>query len=232
MATLVRLRSTPMPPPTNLFDDGGDARHDDEFDGSGSDGSTRPNYWIRRGIVIGVVGAALAVGAIVIAGTIGSNGTDTPTGTVSADWNRIVLVDERTGRVIVDDESGDEVARIDTRNRSVVDAAVVDSTAVVVSATATNVVDLDAETSTEFTLDADAITWPSGSGLTMIVASTGDERGTRGQRLERRRDRHRRVRADRRRSIPVGRRPQRPERTQHPRHRLGQLSERVVLLRA
>ena len=177
MATLVRLRSTPMPPPTNLFDDGGDARHDDEFHSSGSDGSTRPNYWFRRGIVIGVVVVAVAVGAIVIAGAIGSNGTDTPTGTVSADWNRIVLVDERTGRVIVDDESGDEVARIDTRTRSVVDAGVVESTAVVVSATATNVVDLDTETSTEFTLDADAITWPSGSGLTMVVASTGGARG-------------------------------------------------------
>ena len=166
-----------MPPPTSLFDDGGDARPDDEFVSSGSDGSSRPNYWIRRGIVIGGVVAALAVGAIVIAGTIGSNGTDTPAGTVSADWNRIVLVDERTGRVIVDDESGDEVARIDTRTRSVTDSGVVDSTAVVVSATAAQVVDLDAETSTEFTLDADAITWPSGSGLTMIVASTGGERG-------------------------------------------------------
>jgi hypothetical protein len=166
-----------MPSPTNLFDDGGDVGHDDEFDSNESDEARRPNYWIRRGIVIGGVVAVFATAAIVIAGAIGSNGNDTATGTVSADWNRIVLVDERTGRVIVDDQSGDEVARIDTRTRSVVDSGVVDSTAVVVSATAAQVVDLDTETSTEFTLDADAITWPSGSGLTMIVASTGGDRG-------------------------------------------------------
>lgn len=127
--------------------------------------------------MIGGVVAAFATGAIVIAGMIGSSSTETTVGTISSDWNRIVLVDERTGRVIVDDGSGDEVARVDTRTRSVVDAGVVEATAVVVSATVTNVVDLDAETATEFTLDADAITWPSGSGLTMIVASTDGERG-------------------------------------------------------
>ena len=166
-----------MPPPTSLFDDGGDARHGDEFDAGESETPARPNYWIRRGIVIGGVVAAFAAGAIVIAGMVGSDSSDTAAGTISADWNRIVLVDERTGRVIVDDASGEEVARVDTRTRSVVDAGVVDSTAVVVSASATNVVDLDAETTTEFTLDADAITYPSGSGLTMIVASAGGGRG-------------------------------------------------------
>ena len=40
-----------------------------------------------------------------------------------------------------------------------------------VSATATNVVDLDTETSTEFTLDADAVTWPSGRNTGLSDAS-------------------------------------------------------------
>ena len=72
--------------------------------------------------------------------------------------------------MIVDDEQGDELARIDTGVRTVLDGAVVDSTAVVVSATATSVVDLDDETSTEHSMGADAVTWPTGSGLTMIAA--------------------------------------------------------------
>jgi hypothetical protein len=166
-----------MPPPTSLFDDGGDAHHGDEFDADESEDSTRPNYWIRRGIVIGTVVAVIAGAVFVINSLIGSDSTGTTAGTISADWNRIVLVDERTGRVTVDDQSGDEVARVETRTRSVGDAGVVDSIAVVVSATATNVVDLQAETTTDYTLDADTITYPSGSGLTMIVASTTGERG-------------------------------------------------------
>ena len=116
--------------------------------------------------------AVIATAAIVITNLADSSNADGPSGTVGAEWNRIVLVDERTGPAIVDDDQGGELARIDTGIRSVLDSAVVDSTAVVVSATATSVIDLADETTTEHTISADAVTWPTGSGLTMIAADT------------------------------------------------------------
>jgi hypothetical protein len=137
----------------------------------------QPNYWFRRVIVVGGVVAVIATAAIVIANLTGSSDGSPVSGSVSSEWNRVVLVDERTGRVIVDDETGEELARIDTGTRSVVDSAVVDSTAVVVSAAATSIVDLTDESSTDYTIAADAITWPTGSGLTMIVADTDGARG-------------------------------------------------------
>ena len=171
-----------MPSPTPPFDDEGDAPVDDvHSDDVHSDdhvnARSRPNYGFRRVIVVGGVVAVFATAAIVIINLTNSSNGAAPSGTVSAQWNRIVLVDERTGRVIVDDEQGEELARIDTGMRSVLDSAVVDSTVVVVSATATRVVDLLDETSTEHTIGADTVTWPTGSGLTMIAADTDTARG-------------------------------------------------------
>ncbi|HYN34817.1 MAG TPA: hypothetical protein VES40_19490 [Ilumatobacteraceae bacterium] len=171
-----------MPSPTPPFDDEGDAAvndvdRDEIRSDERVDARSRPHYWFRRAVVVGGVVALIATAAIVIVNlTNGSNGAATP-GTVGAEWNRIVLVDERTGRVIVDNEQGEELARIDTGLRTVLDSAVVDSTAVVVSATATSVVDLVDETSTEHTISADSVTWPAGSGLTMIAADTDAARG-------------------------------------------------------
>ncbi len=166
-----------MPSPTPPFDDEGDPPVDAVDDDGPVNARSRPHYWIRRGIVVGGVVAVVATAALVITDLADSSNGHGPSGTVSAEWNRIVLIDERTGRVIVDDEQGDELARIDTGIRSVLDSAVVDSTAVVVSATATSIVDLAGETTTEHTVGADAVTWPTGSGLTMIAADTDAARG-------------------------------------------------------
>ena len=166
-----------MPSPTPPFDDEGDAPVEAIGNDDPVNARSRPHYWFRRAVVVGGVVAVVATAAIVITTLTSSSNGAAPLGTVSAEWNRIVLVDERTGRVIVDDAQGDELARIDTGIRSVLDSAVVDSTAVVVSATATSIVDLADETSTEHTIGTDTVTWPTGTGLTMIAADSGAARG-------------------------------------------------------
>ncbi len=153
------------PPP---FDDEGNHLADDVE-------ALRPNYWFRRVVVIGAIVAVIATAAFVITNLTGS--ADDSSSSVSAKWNRVVLIDERTGRVIIDNEAGEELGRIDTGTRSVVDSAVVDATAVVVSTTTTSIVDLAEESSTDYEIAADAITRPAGSGLTMIVAATDGARG-------------------------------------------------------
>ncbi len=136
-----------------------------------------PNFWIRRLVVIGgVVGVFLAA-AVVVNSLIDSTASDTASGAVSADWNRVVLVDERTGRVTVENDAGEETGRIDTGTRSVLDAAVVEATALVVSAEESSIVDLADESSTAIDIESDDVSWPSGSALTMIAAATSGARG-------------------------------------------------------
>jgi hypothetical protein len=166
-----------MPSSLPPFDDEGDELADDGDLLADDVEALRPNYWFRRVIVVGGVVAVIATAAVVVINLTRSSDRSPSSGSVSAEWNRVVLVDERTGRVIVDDENGEELARIDTGTRSVVDSAVVDSTAVVVSTAATSIVDLTEESSAAYDIAADAITWPSGSGLTMIVAENDGTRG-------------------------------------------------------
>ena len=147
-------------------------------DGRSSPAADRhPNFWIRRLVVISGVVAVFLAAAFVVSSLIDSTAGDTASGAVSADWNRIVLVDERTGRVTVENDAGEETGRIDTGTRSILDAAVVDTNALVVSATETSIVDLADESSTQVAIEADAVSWPSGSALTMIVAATSGARG-------------------------------------------------------
>ena len=137
----------------------------------------RPNFWVRRLVVIGGVVAVFLAAAFVVNSLIDDTDDGAASGAIDADWNRIVLVDERTGRVTVENDAGEETGRIDTGIRSVLDAAVVDSYALVVSATETSVVDLADESSTERAIEADGVSWPSGSALTMIAAATSGARG-------------------------------------------------------
>ena len=60
--------------------------------------------------MVGGVVAVFATASIVVGQLIGSGRGRHRSGAVSADWNRIVLVDDRTGRVIVDDADGEEMA--------------------------------------------------------------------------------------------------------------------------
>ncbi len=126
--------------------------------------------------MVGGVVAVLVTASIVIGQLIGS-GSDEPTsGAISTDWNRIVLVDDRTGRVILDDTDGEELARIESGVRNPTDSAVVDSTLVVAGAENVAVIDVNSENVDEFELGADQIVRPAGSALTLIAPQPNGSR--------------------------------------------------------
>jgi hypothetical protein len=171
-----------MPSPPDLFDDedGFDPDHppaqpasrraDEAPPGTASAGRRGgPNYLFRRAVVIGGVVAVLATASIVVGRLIGSGSEDSTSGAVSSDWNRVVLVDDRTGRVIVDDEQGEEMARIESGVRSPTASAIVDSTLVVAGTDDVVVVDVGSETIDEFDLGSEMIVRPSGSALTLLA---------------------------------------------------------------
>jgi hypothetical protein len=171
-----------MPSPPDLFDDedgiGPDheqappaTQRADEPQPSASGTGRRggPNYLFRRAVVVGGVVAVLATASIVVGQLIGSGSQDSTSGAVGTDWNRVVLVDDRTGRVIVDDEQGEEVARIESGVRSPTASAIVDSTLIVAGTDNVVVVDIGTESVDEFDLGSDVVVRPSGSALTLLA---------------------------------------------------------------
>ena len=177
-----------MPSPPDLFDDEDGLEPDREAalqaprradvssaatsaaDASGDPGrGGGPNYLFRRAVVVGGVVAVLATASIVVGQLIGSGSQDSTSGAVSTDWNRVLLVDDRTGRVIVDDEQGEEVARIESGVRNPTASAVVDSTLIVAGTDNVVVVDVGSESIEEFDLGSEAIVRPSGSALTLLA---------------------------------------------------------------
>ena len=170
-----------MPSGPTLFDDE-DASGPDlepvghepaEFEDQGPDASQvrsrNPNFLFRRAIVVGGVVAVLATASIVVGQLIGSGGAETSSGALGAEWNRIVLVDDSTGRVVVGDTNGEELARIESGVRNPAASAAVDSTLVVAGTDMVAVVDIASETIDEFELGADRIVGPAGSALTLIA---------------------------------------------------------------
>jgi len=167
-----------MPSGPDLFDDEDrlEPDHPSRSDGGHApQGAARsshrrsPNYLIRRAVVVGGVVAVLATASIVIGQLMGSSEESTGSGAVGADWNRVVLVDDRTGRVIVDDPDGEELSRIESGVRSPNASAVVDSALVVVNDALVAVVDVGNETVDEYDLGAQDIVNPAGSALVMIA---------------------------------------------------------------
>jgi hypothetical protein len=170
-----------MPSPPDLFDDedGIEPEHElappatqraDEPTTSASSTRRRgPNYLFRRAVVVGGVVAVLATASIVVGQLIGSGSQDSTSGAVGTDWNRVVLVDDRTGRVIVDDEQGEEVARIESGVRSPTASAIVDSTLIVAGTDSVVVIDIGTEGVDEFDLGSDVVVRPSGSALTLLA---------------------------------------------------------------
>ena len=75
----------------------------------------QPNYFIRRGVAIGGVVAAIALGAVAVGSLIDGGGDGPVTGAADADWSTIVLVDARSGQVILADIDGEEQSRFAVR---------------------------------------------------------------------------------------------------------------------
>ena len=176
-----------MPSRPTLFDDSDpyDAGNDD-LDAHGEPPAgdrertateRHPNYLFRRAVVVGGVVAVIATAAIVIGNLIGTGGTSSVSGAIAADWNRVVQIDERLGRVIIQNDQGEELDRIDTEIRSAVATSVVGPTTVLVDADSVATVDLASATVTDFDFGADRIATPSGSALTVVAADTPGQRG-------------------------------------------------------
>ncbi|HSP29619.1 MAG TPA: hypothetical protein VLN74_13790 [Ilumatobacteraceae bacterium] len=137
-----------------------------------SDSSRRtrgPNFLIRRAVVVGGVVAVIATASIVVGQLVGSGSDQSASGAIGTDWNRVVLVDDRTGRVIVDDENGEELARIESGIRNPTASAVVDSTLLVAGADSVAVIDVGDGDVTDVEFGAETIGTPAGSALTMVA---------------------------------------------------------------
>jgi hypothetical protein len=174
-----------MPSGPTLFDDGDDReehqapRHPEGAvdDDRNSDSPRRfgrgPNYLFRRAVVVGGVVAVLATASIVVGRLIGSGSDESTSGAIDTEWNRVVLIDDRTGRVVVDDENGDELGRVDSGVRNPIASAAVDSTVVVTGDGGIAVIDVgddvDSDDVDGFEFGADSIIRPAGSALTLVA---------------------------------------------------------------
>jgi hypothetical protein len=92
--------------------------------------------------VVGGVVAVLATASVVVGRLIGSGGEGDTSGAVPAEWDRIVLLDERTGRVTVMDSDGEEVGRLDSDVATPTGSGVVEDSMMVVSTENVAVLDL------------------------------------------------------------------------------------------
>ena len=170
-----------MPSGPNLFDDedgvaidhgpptSESAPHHEQRSDSSTQRRRGPNYLFRRAVVVGGVVAVLATASIVVGQLIGSGSEEPESGAISTDWNRIVLIDDRSGRVIVDDSDGEELSRIESGVRTPTASAIVDSALVVAGTEMVAVIDISDETVDEFELGADTIVGSAGSARTLIA---------------------------------------------------------------
>ncbi len=143
-----------MPSGPSLFDDAGDPTGGDHLadapeppahsgEPTRRSPTGRPNYLIRRAVVVGGVVAVLATASVVIGQLMGSGAIDTSSGAVPADWNRVALLDERSGLVTVTDERGEEIGRIESGAAGATDAGVVEHSMLIASPDVVAVLDLD-----------------------------------------------------------------------------------------
>ncbi|MET0662949.1 MAG: hypothetical protein ABWZ42_07450 [Ilumatobacteraceae bacterium] len=137
-----------------------------------------PNYLLRRAIVIGSVVALIAAIAIGVGTLLERDSDSAPSAGAPAEWDTVVLLDNRSGQVILADASGAESARFTSGVRAATDAMTVGSTLVVTSAAAAGVVDLGSETSQVFDLATapDGVVMPAGSPATLLVGSGAGDR--------------------------------------------------------
>ena len=144
--------------------------------------SRDPNYLFRRAIAVGAVVAVIATGAIVAGRLIGGDESSTSSGGVPNDWNRVVLVNERTGQLLVNDADGETKLRISTDARLPTDIGVVDTMLMLSTPDQVAIVDLSDESVELLNLEtnADGVTMPSGSALTLIAADTSGQRAVIG----------------------------------------------------
>jgi len=136
-----------------------------------------PNYLFRRGVVVGGVIAVVAAAAFVVVNVRETASDDAVSGSISAEWDRVVVVDPRTGRLVVDNDQGEELERAESDIRPVTATGVVGPTSLIVGSAGAASIDITDGTSTPIEIDARSIEVTSGSALTMIAPSQDGARG-------------------------------------------------------
>jgi hypothetical protein len=136
-----------------------------------------PNYLVRRAIVVGLVLAVITVAAFLVGRAISSEDSGSGSGFGSAEWNRVVTVDNSAGTVVISDAQGEETNRFRFGLSSLTDTEIIGSTLISVDADALGVVQLDANA--EITIEDDVTTVeiastgtllrPSGSAQTVVA---------------------------------------------------------------
>ncbi len=161
-----------QPPPTDGDATGVDA-DSDAHSVDPRDHDQQPNYLVRRGIAVAGVVAAIAGGAILVGSLIGGGDGAPANGAADVDWNTVVLVDERSGQLIVANEVGEEMERFASGVTAPTDALAVGSTVFVTAADAAAVVDLDDETGqvVEDDFGSSGVVMPAGTALTMLTTT-------------------------------------------------------------
>ena len=137
-----------------------------------------PNFLLRRAIVVGSVVALIAALAVGVGKLLERDHDSDTTGAAPAEWDTVVLIDDRTGQVILTDPSGEEQARFASGVRSATDALAVGPTLVVSSAEAAAVVDIATESSQnfDFATSSAGVVMPAGSAATLLVGSSAGDR--------------------------------------------------------
>ena len=180
-----------------LFDGGGDpsgaidaghrdrSRADDRHDARGEryddhhHGGYGPNYLIRRAIVVGFV-VALIVGVATAVGWFLREDEAPPSASfTSVEWNSVVLVEQSTGTVVLNDATGTETDRIRLGVRSLTDARVAESSLMSLGDSQVVIVDLSRPDDPPLTVDMEAsapILMPSGSAKTLIARDANSQR--------------------------------------------------------
>jgi len=148
-----------MPSPTSQLDDSGNL--------------PSPNYLFRRAITVAAVVAGIALIAIVVGRIVGDDNTTVNSGAASEQWNRVILIDERTGLITINNAEGEEQLKITTDIRLLADSEVVEATMMATSPSQVSTIDLNNETveTVDLTTSSDGITRPSGSALTLIASN-------------------------------------------------------------
>ncbi len=93
--------------------------------------------------MVGGVVAVLATASVVVGQLTGSDTSSVSSGAVRADWNRVVLLDERTGRWSSPAATASEVGRIESGIDAPVASGVVEQSMMITSADVVAVLDLD-----------------------------------------------------------------------------------------
>ncbi len=148
----------------------------DVWDNAGDTDWRRPNYLVRRAIVVGLVVAVIAGSAVIIGRIIGDGSSGTGSGFRGGEWNSVVTVDDAAGTVVIANSQGEETNRFRLGLSSVSDSALIGATLISTDAAAVGVVRLDAtaeitpaDITTVEIASSGLLTRPSGTTQTVVA---------------------------------------------------------------